>query len=182
MEGPSKKSKTTIQGLALLEELITEDEERQLLSHIDASEWNTSLKRRTQHYGYEYNYTSKDALKPTTPIPEWCTFLIDRLDLSVRPDQMIVNEYNPGQGIAAHIDHPRVFGDTIVSVSLGSPVIMDMTLKRDGLHEEVTLPRRSALILKGDARYKWYHGIAARRSDHGVERQRRVSLTFRKMK
>ena len=37
---------------------------------------------------------------------------------------MIVNEYEPGQGINPHIDNTNLFRDTIVSVSLGSPTIM----------------------------------------------------------
>jgi hypothetical protein len=36
--------------------------------------------------------------------------------------------------------------------------------------------------LERDARYKWFHGIAARKKDHGKERGTRVSLTFRTMK
>jgi alkylated DNA repair dioxygenase AlkB len=43
------------------------------------------------------------------------------------------------------------------------------------------LESRSLLILTCDARYKWKHGIALRKSDNGVKRQRRISLTFRKV-
>jgi len=39
------------------------------------------------------------------------------------------------------------------------------------------------MVMGGDARYLWRHSIAARRSDvvdgRGIERDRRVSLTFR---
>lgn len=45
----------------------------------------------------------------------------------------------------------------------------------------INLEPRSLLILKDDARYQWKHGIAAGKSDNGVKRQRRVSLTFRKV-
>jgi alkylated DNA repair dioxygenase AlkB len=47
------------------------------------------------------------------------------------------------------------------------------------------LPARSLLVLSGDARYGWQHGIAPRRSDRIdgqlVQRGRRVSLTFRQV-
>jgi hypothetical protein len=36
------------------------------------------------------------------------------------------SEYDPGQGIAAHIDAP-IFGEEIASISLGGPVVMDLT-------------------------------------------------------
>lgn len=179
-----------VAGLALRPDFITEEEERVLLEHIDAQPWNTALSRRTQHYGYEYNYTDKEANKPTTPIPSFCDYLIERLMeqnvLKERPDQLIVNEYNPGQGIALHTDHTKFFEDGIVSISLGASVVMDFSngfgskaLKKSGV-----LPRRSALSMHGPARYKWRHGIAQRLSDPPPvgKRGRRVSLTFRKMK
>ena len=33
--------------------------------------------------------------------------------------------------------------------------------------------------MTGESRYHWQHRIQARKSDHGVTRGRRVSLTFR---
>ena len=39
-------------------------------------------------------------------------------------DQLIVNEYQPGQGISPHIDNQTLFGDVVVSVSLSSNTIM----------------------------------------------------------
>lgn len=178
------KADPQIPGLRYEANFLTEEEEDALLKHIDASEWDTSLKRRTQHYGFRYDYTTKHAsAEPTTPIPDWCTLVIDRLLekdlLKVRPDQVIVNEYEPGQGIAAHVDSTASFKDGIASVSLGSNVVMDFC----HFDQKVSklLQRQSVIALHGDARYKWSHGIAARRKDNGQNRQRRVSLTFRKM-
>ena len=56
-----------------------------------------------------------------------------------------------------------------------------MELTNGNLKEHIYLRPASLLILKGDARYKWKHGIAARKSDNGLKRQRRISLTFRKI-
>ncbi len=39
-------------------------------------------------------------------------------------DQLIVNEYQPGQGISPHIDNKTLFSDIIVSLSLGSNAVM----------------------------------------------------------
>lgn len=172
-------------GLVLIENFITPEEEYDLLKHIDASPWNTSIKRRTQHYGYEYNYTDKNAKKADL-IPEWCQFLITRLLeqglLKQNPDQMIVNEYLPVQGIAGHTDSVHLFADGIVSISLGSDINMEFSRYVSPTILEIPLPKCSALILHGEARYKWRHGIAARKHDNGKKRERRVSITFRKMK
>jgi alkylated DNA repair dioxygenase AlkB len=176
-----------IQGLKLIDQFITLEEERTLLTAIDAASWNTSLKRRTQHYGFTYDYGTKAATEVAEPIPPWCDSVMDRLVergvITERPDQMIVNEYMPGQGIYPHVDDPSSFDDGIVSLSLGSNIAMDLIECRTPSNKkEVLLRRRSVIAFHGDARYRWRHGIVARMTDHGVKRGRRVSLTFRKMK
>lgn len=53
-------------------------------------------------------------------------------------------------------------------------------------HKNVVLPRRSLIIMTGEARYCWQHAITHRRTDkingRMVKRQRRVSLTFRRVR
>lgn len=182
MEGPLKKSKpASVPGLLLVKDFVTPQEEETLLAHVNNSPWNTALKRRTQHYGYIYDYTSREAAQKTDPIPEWATFLTERLKeqkhASLLFDQMIVNEYKQWQGISPHIDHIKFFDREIVSVSLGEEMVMSFS--RDGEETiHMPLPRRSALILTGEARYKWRHSIDGKQKHNGT----RVSLTFRKMK
>lgn len=178
-----------IPGLLYLDNFLSSQEERDLLAAVDKEgTWNTKLARRTQHYGYVYDYSSKGTKEKASPIPAWCEFVIERLlerqVLNERPDQMIVNEYVPGQGISPHVDNVGSFDDGIVSLSLGSEVAMDFIHNFDPAirKKEMLLARRSAIALHSSARYEWRHGIAARKSDHGVQRGRRVSLTFRKMR
>jgi alkylated DNA repair dioxygenase AlkB len=45
------------------------------------------------------------------------------------PDQLMVNEYEPGQGIGRHIDCQQCFTGTIISFSLGSAWVMDLINK-----------------------------------------------------
>jgi alkylated DNA repair dioxygenase AlkB len=182
-----KQNLLDINGLLLVDNFISIEEESLLLSCIDKEKWNTLLKRRTQHYGYMYNYLSKGISAETRPIPSWCDYIIDRLleqkILAIRPDQMIVNEYTPGQGINPHVDDTYLFEDGIVSLSLGSKVTMDLLNNRNTSNKkEITLPRRSIVSFHDEARYDWRHGIAARKKDHGVKRGKRLSLTFRKVK
>ena len=185
-----KNSNTSVPGLVLIENLLTKDEEKTLLSlfAIDSQEWSSELKRRVIHYGFKYDYKSRQAACAAPLIPPACAFIEKRLNnhnVALLPkefDQLIVNEYLPGQGISAHVDSD-VFTDGIVSVSLGSGATMRFSHPTTKESVDIWLPRRSAVILTGDARYKWRHAISASKQDkgHGA-RKRRVSLTFRKMK
>jgi len=121
----------------------------------------------------------------------------DELEHAPRARQAIVNLYRPGEGIKPHVDLLRRFGDGIVGVSLGSGVAMRFARdesqgpsSQDGGPYEVWLPPRSVLVLTGEARYQWTHGIESRLGDKVVdagdgdgwqwdERGVRVSVTFR---
>ncbi len=98
---------------------------------------------------------------------------------------IIINEYEPGQGIAPHIDCQPCFTGTIISLSLGSACVMDLMHKETREEKQLLLEPRSLLLMKEEARYKWTHGIAKRKSDRyegrTITRRRRVSLTFRKV-
>ena len=123
-------------------------------------------------------------------LPDWLVGFAKRLYeqgiFSEIPDQVIINEYLPGQGITDHIDCPPCFSDTVASLSLGSECVMFLTNK-DNKQEKVPylLQKNSLIVLKEDARYYWMHGIKHVKNDKyrgkKIARQRRVSLTFRKV-
>src|SRR5581483_7018912 len=175
----------TPSGLIYHEAVISPEEEAKLLVEIQASPWSLGPGgRRVQHYGFAYDYTTK-SLKPASALPEslqsLARQLVEKKYLSVLPNQVIINEYLPGQGISAHIDHPKWFGEEISSLSLGSATTMGFS--RDSENCELRLEPRSLLVLTGPARWEWYHMIPARKSDvmNGGEvlRGTRVSITFR---
>ena len=100
------------------------------------------------------------------------------------PDQCIVNEYRPGQGIGMHADHAQ-FGPVVASLSLAAAWPMRFRprdtrpyaaggLPRD---QTATLPRRSLLVLAGHSRHAWMHGIDP--SDSAAQPHTRLSATFR---
>lgn len=177
-----------MQGLTYLPDFISKEEETDLITEIDKSPWNTDISRRRQQYGIEYIIQGKGLNSKGTvpPIPAWLNPLIQKIKdrgFMDKVEQAIINEYTPGQGIAAHIDSP-VFGDKIVSVSLGSTV--PMVFERAGKSIEQVLERRSLLALSGEARYEWKHSIEKKRSDMIDDclrpRGRRVSITLRSLK
>jgi alkylated DNA repair dioxygenase AlkB len=174
-----------IPGLRYLPHYVDTQTHDSLLATVDAGSWRDFGERRAQIYGYSYHHTK--GVYRVEDLPTWAQELAARLlrdgctpDLA---DQLIVNDYVPGQGIPAHVDAP-LFTDTIVSISLGSSCLMEFT-NESGAREEQFLEPMSALLIAGEARSGWKHAIPARASDSWAGRDwpraRRVSLTFRKM-
>lgn len=178
-----------IPGLRHLPDFIDARVEAALVATIDQQPWLHDLKRRVQHYGWRYDYKARGITQDLRigTIPDWLSGLCERLATEGvfprTPDQVIINEYQPGQGISAHIDCVPCFGDTIASLGLGSACMMDFTHAATDEKQSRLLEPRSLLVLSGDARYHWQHAIPARKIDkwHGqiIPRTRRISLTFR---
>ena len=180
-----------IRGLRYMPDYITEFQHDWLLDQIDKQEWHYFSKRRYQHYGPKFNYETgklKDGMQ-MSDLPEWLNRLATKLHIDGHipevPNQVLINEYEPGQGIGGHIDKEPWFKDTIVNLSLGSSCIMEFTNRYNKTKKvPVWLARRSVAVLRKAARYTWLHGIPARKSDvwdgRKFPRQRRISLTFRR--
>ena len=179
-----------VPGLRFMEGFLTAEEQAYCVRRVDAAvdQWRNDLSRRVQHYGCRYDYKAR-AITPDLhlgALPDWLARLAQRLYAETGlfdrvPEQVIVNEYLPGQGIAMHIDHPG-FGPAVCTISLLDDWEMDFAENwRD--KSPALLQRGSCVLLTGDAREVWQHGIAPRKSEVGDggrrNRQRRLSLTFR---
>jgi alkylated DNA repair dioxygenase AlkB len=153
---------------------------------VDAGPWKAFGERRAQIYGYSYDYRKGGAYR-LGDLPPWAQDVALRLQrdglIAEVPDQLIANEYAPGQGIPAHVD-AELFTDTIISISLGSTCVMEFA-DSSGRTEQQLLEPMSALIIAGESRSSWKHSIPGRTTDvwmgRELPRTRRVSLTFRKM-
>ncbi len=169
-------------GGGYIAEFISEDEAKDLLGKIDKETWLTDLQRRVQHYGYRYDYTARtiDAKDKLGDLPAWACGVIEKLLAGAEPifkqtpDQIIVNEYEPEQGIAPHTDRD-CFGPVLASLSLGGECKMKLKHPDDKTQDfTVCLKPRSLIFFRGESREKWKHGLRLNKKD-----QRRVSLTFR---
>lgn len=172
-----------ISGLTLIKHAVDAKHQSQLLEFVNSGTWigkgdKGGINRRTQQYGYRHDYQSKTIHQDVDPLPSWslelCKYLLEKKWISELPNQLIINEYQEGQGIAAHSDS-KTFGPCIFSVSLGSPCTM--TFRHHSDSHAVVLHPGTFLKMERDARYKWTHEIAARKKSDGV----RVSLTFRRV-
>ncbi|NEO34159.1 MAG: alpha-ketoglutarate-dependent dioxygenase AlkB [Symploca sp. SIO3C6] len=180
-----------IPGLTYIPQYIDIEEQTKLLNIIDQQVWSIKLQRRIQHYGYRYDYKkgSLTSSRYLGSLPDWAQcfarrFLSEHLTTTIS-DQVIVNEYQPGQGISSHIDCIPCFGNTIAVLSLASVCVMNFTHSQTQEKTALPLLPGSVLVLKGEARYNWQHSIAGRQQDNYRGRQfvrnRRVSLIFREV-
>lgn len=173
-----------IPGLTYLPNFISPEMEENLVAAIDNHTWCLDLKRRTQHYGYKYDYAKKKIQDDSFIglLPGFFNPIIDLLleqkIIDQKPDQAIVNEYLLNQGIAPHTDCIPCFKEPVISISLLTPCLMDFSGPEEQ-KEELLLEPRSALILAKDARWTWKHGI---KKIHNQAPFRRLSITFRKIK
>ena len=179
-----------VPGLKLIEGFLTPEEQADCVKQVDdaVNEWRNDLSRRVQHYGWRYDYKAR-AITPDMHLgvlPDWLSRLTQKLydetGLFDRvPEQVIVNEYEPGQGIAMHIDHPG-FGPTVCTISLLDDWEMDFA-KNWNDKSPALLRRGSCVLLTDSSRSVWQHGIAPRKTEYQDDgrrnRRRRLSLTFR---
>lgn len=173
-----------ISGLTCISNFISSELEENLIFAIDNHVWCEDLKRRTQHYGYKYDYAKRTVSQESFLglLPGFLTptidLLLDQKIIIEKPDQAIINEYLPGQGIAPHTDCVPCFGEPVISISLLTPCWMNFMGPEDQA-EQILLEPRSALILSGAARWIWKHGI---KKIENIEPFRRLSITFRNIK
>ena len=175
-----------VEGLRYVEDFVSLEEERNLLSFMEALEFREvtmrgqTAKRTVRHFGLDYEYES-GALVPAEPLPaplhplrERCAQLMERQPEDLA--QILVSRYPEGAGIGWHRDAP-IFGSRIAGVSLGSPCRMRFQRTVGGTRRvaAIELAPRSAYLLAGKARWSWQHSIPGTKA-------LRYSVTFRTLK
>ena len=161
---------------------------KSVLGLIDLEPWRVDLKRRTQHYGARYDYTTKKLLYDVEPLDK-CYGIVGLINCLTplfhtlcdvegikRSDiqQCIVNEYTSGQHISPHIDSP-IFGPIVLTVTIGDTQEFKMTNKITSQSYSISPWNGCVVALTGDARNLWTHQTI------GVKESgfRRISVTFR---
>jgi alkylated DNA repair dioxygenase AlkB len=192
---------------------LTEQDHERIWNILYSHSWSTTIHRRQQFYGETYYHTTQDiaAIQPTTTTETNLHHDLDQFDFiteklielgyftkELPPTQILVNEYVGQMGIATHFDDEHAFGDTIVTLSLGTPVWMTLEYPRERTNQcqdlvgqtKVLLERNSLFCMRQDVRFKWRHGIPKKSkwvrlpNDVAFKRTQdnvRVSLTFRRL-
>ncbi|RZK78422.1 MAG: alpha-ketoglutarate-dependent dioxygenase AlkB [Pedobacter sp.] len=181
---------TKVPGLFIYPDFIDSAKEVELLHEIDSNTWMVDYLRRLQYYGYRNELDKPYDLIPfpiqiPTQIYNLSQEIVRQGILDLQPDQVIINEYIPGEGIKPHKDR-AYYENQICGVNLGSGCIMRFIRGLNLEIIDVEIPRRSLYVMQDDARKKWSHGIPPRKKDkiNGdfQHRERRVSITYRKVK
>lgn len=172
-------------GLRYQAELISPDEEAQLLRHFgelpfQAFEFHGFLgKRRIVSFGWKYDY-GQEGLREAEDLPGFLLPLRERAArfagaAATELGHALVTEYAVGAGIGWHRDK-KVFGD-VIGISLLSPCKIRFRRKAGATWERRTIltEPRSAYLLQGLSRTEWEHSISP------VDRPR-YSVTFRTLR
>jgi alkylated DNA repair protein (DNA oxidative demethylase) len=175
-----------IPGLTSVDNLVTPDEERELIAAIDLQPLSPfrfqgwTGKRLTVSFGWTYDFDA-GRLHRGEPLPDWLLPYRDRsagfagLDPAALVQALLIR-YDPGAGIGWHKDRPQF--EHVIGLSLGAPAVMRLRRRREGGgfdRRTAPLTPRAAYHLSGEARHGWEHGIAAIDST-------RWSLTFRTLR
>lgn len=173
-----------IPGLELRENFVAEDEESELVAHIEElglspfrfQGWTG--KRLTRSFGWRYDF-DEASFTESEPIPGWLLPLRERAAhfAGISPDDFahaLVIRYDPGAGIGWHRDRPQF--DRVVGISLGAPTMMRFRQRTPSgfRRASVELEPRSAYLLSGEVRSDWEHSIAPHQA-------LRYSITFRSL-
>ncbi|KAI7813518.1 alpha-ketoglutarate-dependent dioxygenase alkB homolog 4 [Triplophysa rosa] len=179
-------------GVFLWESFVSADEERELVAAMDENVWRQSQSgRRKQDFGPKVNFKKqKVRAGDFTGLPAVSCCLVDRMRqkpllASFKPVEQCNLDYDPirGSAIDPHLDDSWLWGEHLVTINLLSNTVLTMSLDQGWedmdtgeVRVAVHLPRRSLVVLFGEARHRWKHAIC-RNDVHG----RRVCSTFREL-
>jgi alkylated DNA repair dioxygenase AlkB len=159
-----------VPGLDLAEEMITPEEEKALIAHIDQADLAPFRfqgwlgKRLTRSFGWHYDFDTA-RFAAAEPLPEWLLPLRAKAASFAGMDpqdfvQALVIRYDPGAGIGWHRDRPLF--EHVVGLSLGSPATLRLRRRKEAGFDRASadLAPRSIYHLSGEARHDWEHSIA----------------------
>jgi alkylated DNA repair dioxygenase AlkB len=182
-------------GLYYIRDIINKCDEATIIESLDRCQWralsNSANSRVVQHYGYLYDYKTKNIRIPCDPLPDFLeilrynlTHICNEMHLIQSGNyfnQCIVNNYNNSQGISTHTDF-RGYGNIIGCFTLNAGAIMIFKKSGESDVELYTEPL-SLYIMSKDSRLVWTHEMPSRSSDcvqgTSIPRDRRISVTFR---
>lgn len=193
MHSLSSQAPTSIPGLFLYENFITEEDESKILRYLDteAMPWKPAQfngKNMGKRWGVHCNLRDRRVDAPEHPLPDFIqNLLLPKLKLlrpmmGCVPNEANAIDYRRKQGhwLKSHVDDRKLSKEPIVNLSLAGDCYM--TFRNQATHrnlavteQKVLLKRRCIQILTGNVRYDFSHGIA----HHDLLSDRRVSVTMR---
>ncbi|AZO18770.1 alpha-ketoglutarate-dependent dioxygenase AlkB [Mesorhizobium sp. M2A.F.Ca.ET.043.05.1.1] len=173
------------EGFSYQPELITRDEEHELVRHIRGLPFKPFdfhghlANRQVVGFGLRYDYERRQVLE-APPIPDFLLPLRAKVAefagvAASEFAQVLINEYRPGAGIGWHRDKPHF--ELVAGVSLLAPCSFRLRRKSGAAwdRETIDVEPRSVYLMAGPSRNEWEHSIPP-------VAQHRYSVTFRTMR
>ncbi|KAJ6036536.1 Oxoglutarate/iron-dependent dioxygenase [Penicillium herquei] len=162
-------------------DFISDDEEARLLQRVQSAplpRWTQLSHRRLQTWP---SALTKTNTLLSSPLPSWLKNPIisprfEALGIFAdaphgAPNHVLINEYQPGQGIMPHEDGAAYY-PLVATVSLGAPIILDIHSKNGNSDNEthvaeerrpqfrILQERRSLLVMRKRLYSEFLHGIS----------------------
>jgi alkylated DNA repair dioxygenase AlkB len=157
------------EGFSYRETVISENEEANLVHIFETLpfqpfEFHGYMgNRRIVSFGWQYDY-ARQALRTREGLPDFLKSLRKEAAKfagleSSSLQQALITEYTAGAGIGWHRDKP-MFED-VLAFSFLSPCRLRFRRKQNQMWERATMTvaPRSIYLLRGPARWSWYHSI-----------------------
>lgn len=177
-----------LQGLYLLEDVVSDEAaELEILRTLESWPWQPSQSGRwKQDFGPKANFKKKLVKIPAAwrGFPAFAHELLGTMasrcaalhDFQTAECLSLRYDKDRGANHDFHIDDTWLWGERIIGVSLQSPAFFTFYEPTSDLAVQVLLPRRSAYVLSGSARFRWQHGLLA----DDIEGTR-IAMTFREL-
>ncbi|KAL4659628.1 alpha-ketoglutarate-dependent dioxygenase alkB6-like, partial [Arapaima gigas] len=174
-------------------DFVTKSEEMYLLEQVvykaPKPKWTQLLGRRLQNWG---GLPHPNGMI-TEKLPVWLQQYCDKISaLGVfggkTANHVLVNEYNPGEGIMPHVDGPLYY-PTVTTISLGSHTLLDFYHSVSAAQDDspqtegnryimsLLVEPRSLLVLRDDMYVQFLHGIQGVNQDTITDKVANLSAT-----
>ncbi|KAE9589779.1 hypothetical protein Lal_00021562 [Lupinus albus] len=182
-----------VKGLWISRNFLSPYKQSTLFSEVQSENWFTQpSNNQAMRFGdlpswaIQLSHSVRDSVLAASDDDRLLPLPLDLLLRQPLFDQMIVNQYQPGEGICAHVDLLR-FEDGIAIVSLESSCVMHFSsVDNELVSVPVLLNPGSLVVMSGEARYRWKHEINRKPGfqtweGRELDQMRRTSVTLRKL-
>jgi alkylated DNA repair dioxygenase AlkB len=191
-----------IPGLYLIPDAFTKEENNFYMDILEKENtYNPNICHqihKATEYGWKFLPVTKKSDKDFLGnFPDWLENLWQKIFLHIKanipnfpeksyPDNVLINQYEPGDGCYPHIDQLNFWDNWVVGVSFGSGCTFQFTKEKNNNNKiSFYMPHCSIYIMIDEARYLWKHEMIFSPIDNYygeiIPRTKRISLTFRTM-
>ena len=164
----------SVRGLHYIDQYISNIDEKNIIDFLKEKDWKLDEKRKFLEYRYDNKNSDSDS------IPIFLKELSEKISKKFQKnfDQIIISQNPKGHGISSHIDNTKLFGDTVVILTLNDNCMMKFENDKNNIL--VSIKKNGMIMMEGDARYKWKHSILSYKKGFDFNKANTwINITFR---